>query len=115
MKSFTGDFIWSSVEHGRAEEKFYEKEYYLKSEADKAIAYLQKQLVLARTSLIKSLAQAQHEAHHNKYKRCRAMAEWCDAEADFVEAYGNYDDMRWCQKWHQKWLELAKQFNSTDQ
>lgn len=41
MKSFTGDFIWSSVEHGRA-------------------------------------------------------------EADFVEAYGNYDDMQWFQKWHQK-------------
>lgn len=30
MKSFTGDFIWSTVEHGLAEEKFYEKEYYLK-------------------------------------------------------------------------------------
>ena len=27
MKSYTGDFIWSNVEHGRAEEKFYEKEY----------------------------------------------------------------------------------------
>lgn len=45
-----------------------------------------------------------------KYKRCLAMAEWCDAEADVVDAYGYYDDISWYQKWQQKWLELAEQF-----
>ena len=49
MKSFTGDFIWSSVEHGRAEEKFYEKEYYLKEDADKVIDNLQKEVLILRS------------------------------------------------------------------
>ena len=59
--------------------------FYLKSEADKVIA-------------------------HHKYKRCLAMAEWCDAESDVADADGDYEDMRWYQKWHQKWMELAEKF-----
>lgn len=43
-----------------------------------------------------------------KYKRCLAMAEWCDAEADVADADGDYDAMRWYQKWHTRWLNLAK-------
>ena len=50
MKSYTGDFIWSAVEHGRAEEKFYEKEYYLKEDADKVIAKLQKEVLQSRSA-----------------------------------------------------------------
>ena len=50
MKSYTGDFIWSAVEHGRAEEKFYEKEYYLKEDADKVIASLQKEVSQSRSA-----------------------------------------------------------------
>ena len=50
MKSFTGDFIWSTVEHGQAEEKFYEKEYYLKEDADKVIANLQKEVLQSRSA-----------------------------------------------------------------
>ena len=34
MKSYTGDFIWSAVENGRAEEKFYEKEYERQRKSD---------------------------------------------------------------------------------
>lgn len=45
-----------------------------------------------------------------KYKRCLAMAEWCDAEADVADADGDYDDMRWYQKWHTRWLDIAKKF-----
>ena len=45
-----------------------------------------------------------------KYKRCLAMAEWCDAEADCADADGDYNDMCFYQKWHEKWLELADKF-----
>lgn len=51
------------------------------------------------------------EIRHQKYKRCLAMAEWCDAEADVADADGDYDDMRWYQKWHTRWLEYAEKFN----
>lgn len=47
---------------------------------------------------------------HLNYKRCLAMAEWCDAEADVADADGDYDDMRWYQKWHTRWSDLAKKF-----
>lgn len=50
MKSYTGDFIWSAVEHGRAEEKFYEKEYYPKEDVDKVIANLQKEVFQSRSA-----------------------------------------------------------------
>lgn len=45
-----------------------------------------------------------------KYKRCLAMAEWCDAEADVADADGDYDDMLWYQKWHTRWQDFAKKF-----
>lgn len=50
------------------------------------------------------------EIAHNKYKRCLAMAEWCDAESDVADADGDYEDMRWYQKWHERWLELAEYY-----
>jgi len=50
------------------------------------------------------------ELRHNKQKRCLAMAEWCDAEADVADADGDYEDMRRYQKWHRRWLAIAEQF-----
>ena len=49
-----------------------------------------------------------------KYKRCLAKAEWCDAEADVADADGDYEDMRWYQKWHNRWLELAEKLKEDD-
>ena len=86
-------------------------QFYRKSEVDEVIEYLQNQLSLARTELIKSLAKAQHEAHHNKYKRCMAMARWCDAEQYAYPSFGTESPKeKWWQKWHKRWLELAEKF-----
>ena len=59
---------------------------------------------------VKDLYEKNKAIRRQKYKRCLAMAEWCDAEADVADADGDYEDMRWYQKWHQKWLELADKF-----
>ena len=93
-----------------------ELEVYSKSDADAVIAYLQNQLLLARTSSIKSLAKAQHEAHHNKYKRCLAMAKMCDEVMMSCELRG-YTVLRiwankheWAMRWKYRWLELSEKF-----
>lgn len=45
-------------------------QFYRKPEVDKVIEYLQNQLSLARTSLLKSLATAQREARNNFCPKC---------------------------------------------
>ena len=39
------------------------------------------------------------ELRHQKYKRCLAMAEWCDTEVGIADTAGNYEDMLRYQKW----------------
>ena len=80
MKSFTGDFIWSTVEHGRAEEKFYEKEYYLKEHVDNVIANLQKEVlqILSAFNSLFSQTRAKH-AQLRKEKRTAKHAIPCKA------------------------------------
>ena len=106
---------------------------YLKSEADKVIADLEEshkneveQLLIEIAELKKEkeytvehtaevINGQDRELHHQKYRRCLAMAEWCDAEADVADADGDYEDMQRYQKWHERWLELAEKLktNST--
>ena len=75
MKSYTGDFIWSAVEHGRAEEKFYEKEYYLKEDADKVIAKLQKEVLQSRSAFNSLFGQTRAKrAQLRKEKRAAKHA-----------------------------------------
>ena len=50
------------------------------------------------------------QLRHQKYRRCLAMEKWCDAEADVADADGDYHDMRWYKKWHERWLALADYF-----
>ena len=101
-------------------------QFYRKSEVDDVIKYLQNQLSLARTGLIKLLAKAQHEARRNKYKRCLAMAERCKYRMYYLAAVVEQEaskiiplkaQIQWYEKrerrmyyWKKCWLELAEKF-----
>lgn len=54
--------------------------------------------------------QLNEELRHQKYKRCLAMAEWCDSEIGIADTDGDYEDMLRYQKWHERWMKLAEQF-----
>ena len=93
LKAYYGDIyipIYGSIADAQV---------YLKSEADKVIAEKDKEL------------------RHHKYKRCLAMARWCESEAYIHEHGSEYDEdlVIWFRKWHKRWLELAEKFkpNST--
>ena len=96
------------------------QEVYSKSDADAVITYLQNQLSLARTGLIKLLAKAQHEARHNKYKRCLATANWCAAECvvnqNIYKKYFTHKSefrIEHFRKWYFRLLELAEKFKES--
>ena len=47
-----------------------------------------------------------------KYKRCLAMAKWCDAQVEWYNSL-NEDYSFWLDlyvKWHNRWLELAERY-----
>ena len=52
------------------------------------------------------------EIRHHKYKRCLAMARWCESEAYIHEHGSDYDEdlVAWFGKWYKRWLELAEKF-----
>ena len=93
---------------------------YLKSEADKVIAEL-KDKALQYKVLYKELCrdintQERHfalQVNYQKYKRCLAMAKWCESEAYIHEHGSEYDEnlVAWFGKWYERWLKIAKKFN----
>lgn len=111
-------------------------DYYLKSEADKVIAELKAQKAQAEDDCAYwkmsegNAVNAMHETEeyavqlykelrHHKYKRCLAMARWCETNVynirrkplcDMDDHEGwQHDDEFW-QRWHKRWLELAEKF-----
>jgi hypothetical protein len=89
------------------------EEFYLKSEADNMIALLKdkanyNEYAYKRKSeeLADSCRFYEDELRHHKYKRCMAMAEWCNA--NYFRQY-MFKPNFWKQ-WHNRWLELAEKF-----
>ena len=87
---------------------------YIKSDVDKLIAELNIRICdgdedfeIANNQIQRLLKIVRRQ----KYKRCLAMAELCNAEIGIADTDGDYEDMQWYQKWYQKWLKLAKNFN----
>lgn len=118
-------------------------EMYAKSDADKAIADLEEnhkkevgQLLIEIAELKKEkeyviehtadvINGQERELRHSKYKKCLAMAKWCEVMALF---YGNnipkvlnnditdshrqkvFCQLKHYKKWHTHWLQLAEKF-----
>lgn len=100
----------------------YRRAVYDKSEVDKVIAELRAQIVQADTGCDKALKEklvehaalrewAELQLRYQKYKRCLAMAMWCDAEMYAYPSFGTESPKeKWWQKWHNRWLAIAEKF-----
>ena len=87
-------------------------DYYLKSEADKLIAELEEKLNNSRNARKywrKEYLIEYKECCHHKYKRCLAMALYCEAlmREEFLMSP---EYIEWLDKWRERWLGLAEQF-----
>ena len=96
---------------------------YKESEVDKVIADLiEKNKRLARKDIImasNAIKDVYKELRHNKYKRCLAMAEMCEARYDEEDAKVNgcgasweyiSKEIKYWERWQLRWLELAERF-----
>ena len=86
---------------------------YKENDADRYIAELQSANQL-------EIDEWYNKLMHQKYKRCLDKAEWCEKKKKRLEAISPmFDTSKECweygsdywNKWHKRWLELAKQFN----
>ena len=94
-----------------------EETCYLKSDVDKMIAELNMRIAdgdedfeIANNQIKRILKIVRHQ----KYKRCLAMAEWCDTEVGIADTDGNYEDILWYQKWYESWMELSEKFKEVE-
>lgn len=111
-------------------------EAYLKSEADKVIAELQSKLEAKELELVNlkcdalntdkarkewlQLARKQAmNIRHQKYKRCKKMADYCNAKIEEYRAEYDADEgfrdewlywIKFMRKWMYRWLQLADNF-----
>lgn len=95
---------------------------YLKSEADKVIAEKDTKIIQLE-ALIENYNRISGEiidnANHQKYRRCLAMARWCEVELEKLDYkaaidYTNKDVWRIATSyftiWRRRWLKLAEIF-----
>lgn len=81
-------------------------ECYDADEVDKVIARSKEKLVEQTTLRVWSELQLRHQ----KYKRCLAMAKWCN-ERWLLDYYlYKLDNTSFYERWENRWLKIAEQF-----
>lgn len=80
---------------------------YLKSEADEELAKLNRYLLEHTTEVINSQERV---IHHQKYKRCLAMAKWCNERWILDDCLYELGKTRFYERWEKRWLKIAEQF-----
>ncbi len=89
--------------------------FYRKHEADEEIQRLEKlcenyrcdcdNLAIMTDKLKKSGRSLRQKMNHQKYKRCMAMAKWCDER---IVRVGKDYASNFYKRWHKRWLELSE-------
>lgn len=68
-------------------------------------------LAISKEQAKRATSVLRKKMNHQKYKRCMAMARWCDAEQYAYPSFGTESPKeKWWQKWHKRWLELSEKF-----
>lgn len=84
------------------------------AEKDAEIAELKEQVHDYGQGLYVMQARAEKELRHHNYKRCLAMAKWCEMGISYwddeQEGGWEYKKLRHCIRWKKRWLELAEKF-----
>ena len=115
-------------------------EYYTRIDADAVIAELQEKLKV-QTSIaeegwkefrtyhtsyaeaVKELYEKNKELRYQKYRRCLAMARFCEERYNYLTCLENWQmtDKEYQQvigdywdRWHNRWLELAEKLKEDD-
>ena len=91
----------------RAEIKKREKEQYLTFQCN--VRQMCKDVLAKLEEQEVELADKNKELRHQKFKRCLAMAMWCECER-IAATYYTIEKWEFYDKWHKRWLELAERF-----
>lgn len=91
---------------------FWQAEYevYSKSEADEVIAELKNQVHEYAQGLYEIQSRTENEIRHGKYKRCLAMAKWCNKRWILDDCLYELGKTRFYERWENRWLKIAEQF-----
>lgn len=81
-------------------------ECYDADEVDKVIERSKEKLVEQTTLRV----LAEFQLRHNKYKRCLAMAKWCNERYILGDCVYELGKTRFYERWKKRWLELADKF-----
>ena len=72
--------------------------------------YMAKKNAADNSVMAKQLTEALKRERYQKYKRCLAMAKWCDDAARLATWDTDYHRCGWYNKWMQRWLDIAEKF-----
>ena len=81
-----------------------------KSEADEVIAELKNQVHEYAQGLYEIQSRTENEIRHGKYKRCLAMAKWCNERWILDDCLYELGKTRFYERWEKRWLKIAEQF-----
>ena len=59
---------------------------------------------------VKQIDQLNEELRHQKYKRCLAMAKWCNERYILDDCLYELGKTRFYERWENRWLNIAAQF-----
>jgi hypothetical protein len=117
LKSYNSERIYWAVEQVEREAgdidnlHLDDNLFYIKSEADKVIAELEKDVEAWIDGFEASRrvnARTESKLRHSNYKRCLVMAKICENKLGTVVKPG------WWDKWRSRWLELAEKFKDKE-